>query len=35
MKKLLIVLGALAGIAAIAYVGIIIYTVLFDESGTA
>ena len=35
MKKLLIILGAIIGLAAIAYLGVVIYTILFDETGTA
>jgi hypothetical protein len=35
MKKLLIIIGAIVGLAAIAYLGVVIYTILFDETGTA
>jgi len=35
VKKLLILIGAIVGLAAIAYLGVVIYTIIFDESGTA
>jgi hypothetical protein len=35
MKRLLIIIGAIVGLAAIAYLGVVIYTIIFDETGTA
>lgn len=35
MKKTLVVLGALVGIAALGFIILSIYTVLFDNLGTA
>ena len=35
MKKFLLICAGLLGIAAVIYAGIVIYTILFDETGTA
>jgi hypothetical protein len=35
LKKTLIVLGAIVGVAAVAFIGISIYTVFIDNVGTA
>jgi len=35
LKKLLIITGVLIGVAVIGFIGISVYTVLFDQSGTA
>ena len=35
LKKLLIIAGVIIGVALIGFIAISIYTVLFDQSGTA
>jgi hypothetical protein len=35
LKKLLIITGCIVGIATILYIGVVIHTILFDETGTA
>jgi len=34
-ETVLIVVGAIAGICVLGYLGIVIYTIIFDETGTA
>jgi hypothetical protein len=35
LETALIVIGAIVGICLVGYLGIVIYTIIFDESGTA
>jgi hypothetical protein len=35
IETVLIVIGAVAGICILGYIGVVIYTIIFDETGTA
>jgi hypothetical protein len=35
LETVLIVIGAVAGVCVLGYLGIVIYTIIFDETGTA
>ena len=35
MRKVLLIVGGILAVAAIAYVGLVIYTILFEDGGTA
>jgi hypothetical protein len=35
LETVLIVVGAVIGIAVLGYLGIVVYTIIFDETGTA
>jgi hypothetical protein len=35
LETALIVIGAIVGICVLGYLGIVVYTIIFDETGTA
>jgi len=35
LETVLIIIGAVVGIGLLAYLGIVVYTIIFDETGTA
>ena len=35
LETVLIVLGAIVGVCVLGYLGVVIFTIIFDETGTA